>query len=293
MRGLLGFLITVQLIVGGVGAVTVDPDEEGLQTAAPSSTTSSTAAPGGPSTTAGRAAATTVPKAAATTTTAAPPTLKPTPSGKYNYRLQTTAEGKTETTKGTWAYFTAQETEGELRQLMLDTDDSDDGLIWTRVSQAWRADGLYLRSFREDASDGDKNECNFEPDLLLVPSPVVVGRKWTSTTACPGYDPPLRMEATSSVLRTDQVSVGGKKVAVYVIETRARVPVEGAEGRLHTVAYFNVDLGFNVREETTYSSDVPGSGTEKDVYELLSLTPEPMDKATTTTSTTTTTTTAP
>lgn len=289
MRGLLGFLVTVQLIVGGVGAVTVGPDEEDVQTTALSSTTSSTAAEASP-TTAARATPT-APKAAATTTTAAPPTLKPTPSGKYGYRRQSTAEGRTETTKGTWAYFTAQETDGELRQLMLDSDDHNDGLFWTRVSQAWRADGLYLRSFREDGSDGDNNECNFEPDLLLVPSPVVVGKKWTSTTACPGYDPPLRMESTSSVLRTDQASVGGKKVAVYVIETRARVPVEGAEGRLHTVAYFNVDLGFNVREETTYSSDVPGSGAEKEVYELLSLTPEPMDKATTTTSTTSTTTT--
>ena len=283
MRGLLRFLIVVQLVAGATLAATMEPEEEGVQTAA-STSTSTTAAPAAP-TTAARSVATTAATSTTTKppppppTTVAPPKLKPTPSGKYAYQVQTTADGKTETTKGTWAYFTPQETDGETRQLLLDsTEDDGDGLFWTRVSLAWRADGQYLRSFREDGTDGSTNECNFEPDQLLVPSPVVVGKQWTTTTACPGYDPPLRMEATSKVLRTDQVAVGGKRVGVYVIETRAVVPVDDAEGRLHTIAYFNLDLGLNVREETTYSFSTPGVGTEKETYELLSLTPAPMDK---------------
>jgi len=282
MRGLLRFLIVVQLVAGVTLAVTMEPEPEAADVQTAGSTTSSTAAPAA-TTTAVRAVATTAPKPTITTTTA-PPRLKPTPSGKYAYRLQTTAEGKTKTTKGTWAYFSARETDGELRQMMLDsTEDDSDGLIWTRVTHAWRPDGLYLQSFREEGTDGTNNECDVEPDLLVAPSPLVVGKKWTSTTACPGYDPPLQFEATSAVLRTDQIAVGGKRVAVYVIETRGRVPVDGAEARFHDIAYFNVDLGFSVRDETTYSSDVPGSGSEKETYELLSLTPTPMDKTTTTT----------
>lgn len=279
MLGLLRLLIAVQLVAGVALAATVEPEKTGVETTASTTTTSAppgsgattTAAPAAASsTTAARGGATTTTAAPkATTTTAAAPTLKPVPAGKYAYRLHETVDGETETHNGTWSYFTARQTDGELRQLLVDENESVEGAM-TRVSIAWRNDGRYTRSFEEEGEDY-KDTCNFEPDVLEAPSPMVVGKQWTTKTACPEYDPPLNMEGTSKVVRTDRVSIGGKPLAVYVIELRGRVPVGDVVGEFHTVAWFSVDLGFAVREETTFSVD--GEGSDKDVYELVSTTP--------------------
>lgn len=268
MLGLLRLLVAVQLVTGVGMAVTVEPEETGVETAASSTTTipTTTTAP------AARAVTTTSTTRQATTTTApAPPTLKPVPAGTYAYRLHETVDGQTETHNGTWSYFTARQTDGELRQLLVDQNESDTGM--TRVSIAWRSDGRYTRSFEERGIDHE-NDCNFEPDVLEAPSPMVVGKQWATKTTCPEYDPPLNLEGTSKVVRTDRVSIGGKPVAAYVIEGRGRVPVGDVVGEFHTLAWFSVELGFAVREETTFSVD--GEGSDKDVYELVSVTPTPL-----------------
>ena len=284
MPALLWVVIAVQLVAGVALAATVDPDETGVETGASNTTTTTTAAPGpgatttaapaaGSSTTARGGAATTV-----TTTTTAPkataaavPTLKPVTAGKYAYRLHKAVDGETDTYEGSWSYFTARQTDGELRQLLVDQNEADEGM--TRVSLAWRSDGRYTRSFEEEGEDY-KDTCNLEPDILEAPSPIVVGKQWTTKTACPEYDPPLNMEGTSKVVRTDRIAIGGKPLAVYVIEVKGRVPVGDMVGEFHTLAWFSVDLGFAVREESTFSVD--GEGSDKDVYELVSTTPTPL-----------------
>lgn len=264
MIGLLQLLIVVQLVAGAALATTIEPEESVVDTAA-STTSTSAAAPAQASTP--TTTATTAAKA--TTTTAAAPTLKPVAAGKYAYRLHETVDGETDTYDGSWSYFTARQTDGELHQLLVDENESDEGGV-TRVSLAWRGDGRYTRSFEEEGEDY-KDTCNFEPDVLEAPSPMVVGKQWTTKTACPEYDPPLHMEGTSKVVRTDRVTIGGKPLPVYVIELRGRVPVGDVVGEFRTVAWFSVDLGFAVREETTFTVD--GEGSDKDVYELVSVTP--------------------
>lgn len=265
MLGMLRLLIVVQLVAGAALVTTIEPEETGVETAASTTTTAGAPAPSPaptPTTT-----ATTAPKA--TTTTAAAPTLKPVPAGKYAYRLHETADGETNTYKGTWSYFAARQTDGELRQLLVDENESVEGAT-TTVSLAWRSDGRYTRSFEEKSEEYEAS-CNFEPDVLEAPSPMVVGKQWTTKTACPDHEPPLNLEGTSKVVRADRITIGGKPLAVYVIEVRGRVVVEGVVAELHSVAWFSVDLGFAVREETTYSVD--GEGSDKDVLELVSTTP--------------------
>lgn len=279
MLGLLRFLVAVELVAGVTLAVTVDRDEARVATSDTPSTTvptpSATASTVPTTTTAQRPAPTT------TTTAAPPPSLKPTPSGEYRYRLRTTVDGQTETTDGRWAYFSAREFEGELTQVLLDMPENRDfDHIWTRVSRAWRDDGLYVRSMHEYYMEEDDEECHLEPDLLVAPSPVVVGVTWRSTTSCATYGTSVRFDVTSTVVRMDHVSVGGTRVAVYVIETRGAMTVEDVQADVYSVGYFNVDLGFNVREELTYQSEgVVGQET----YELLSLTPTPLQRTTSTT----------
>ncbi|HEX9969314.1 MAG TPA: hypothetical protein VGB03_04175, partial [Acidimicrobiales bacterium] len=216
MRGLFR-LIVVQLVAGLVLAATVDPKPEGVQTTAPTSTSSPATA--APSTTApAKAATTTAAPKPATPATTAPAVLKNKPAGEYAYRLRVTEDGATKDYAGTLAFFTARETDGELRQLVI--DDNDHAEYSTRAAFAWRADGLYLRS-TEDYGIDHEEKCDFEPDVLQYPSPMMVGKQWTVSSGCDS----LRFEIVSRVVRTDTVTVGGRKVAVYVIDNQGRVPV--------------------------------------------------------------------
>lgn len=278
MRRVLRLIVVVQLIAGVVLAATVEPDEDGVQTTASTATSSSTTTASATTAPAQAAPTTAAPTTAApakptTTTTTAPPVLKNKPAGEYAYRLRVTEDGTTKNYAGTLAYFTARETDGEVRQLVIDDNEHDS--FSTRTTYAWRPDGVYVLSTHEDGIDHDER-CDFEPDLLVYPSPMVVGKQWTLSSACA----PVRVEATSRVVRMETVSVGGRRVAVHVVETQGRVSGEGAEAGFHSVDWFSVEHGLSVREETTYTAP---QGEYKEANELLSLDPKPIGNNTTTT----------
>lgn len=259
----LRFLIVAQLAAASVAAFTVDEDDKGASVATDATTT--TTAGGAKTTTTAKGAATTTTsttaKSAATTTptTAKPagPVLKPAAAGQYDYRIQYIDDEDTEETTGGFSRGNAREVEGEIRQTELEVD----GETTTTTSYAWRADGLYLRSSTEDGAT-----CNIEPDLLLAPSPLTVGREWRIDSSCTTEGETLRVQGTSRVARTERITVAGQSIEVHVIETEAMVD-EG--GSFRSKEYFSLAHGLVVRDDTTYDD-----GT-REVTELLNVVPKP------------------
>lgn len=210
-------------------------------TAAPTRTTTRTTAATGPSTT--------------TTTRPASQGLTPAKAGSYDYRTTYTDAEDSETTTGNFSLGTAKEQDGEVRQVELD----DDGETTTTTSYAWRADGLWIRTITSDGST-----CNFEPDLLLVPSPPTVGRSWRIDTSCTEDGETISLTGTSRTARNDRIAVAGRQVDVVVIETTVNTDEGDITGRL----FFSVAHGLVVRDETTYDD---GSS---EVRELLNVDPK-------------------
>lgn len=246
--GFLRFLVVVQLLAAAAGLAVVDEDEQGQPAAVEAPTTTSQPTTAARPVTTARPTSTVRPTT--TTTTRPAPVLKPAANGHYDYRETITGPGGTQESTDSYALTTARETEGELRQSMLDVDVE----ATTVTTYAWRTTGLFLMSTRED--DG---RCDFEPDILLVPSPLTVGRQWTVDSSCT-TDQNVHLKATSHVVRTDRVTVAGRRIDVHVIETK------GEDFR--SLQFFALAHGLVVREETTYQD-----GTSE-VIELLNVDPK-------------------
>lgn len=266
----LWIVVVAQLAVGIVGLATVDPDDDAARIDTTASTTTTTAAgagsagpatttkPGRPTTTGAQPTTTAGPTT--TATAAAQPagkSLTPARAGVYEYRNRYTDDEGTEETKGRYSYSAAREEGGEVRQTVTEVEDE----VTTTLSFAWRADGLYLRAANEDGEG-----CNMEPDVLLVPSALTIGRQWKIDSSCTVAGEPIRLQATSRLARTERITVAGRQVDTYVIETKIAEDEEN-EG-LTSLQFFSPERGLVVRDDTTYDD-----GTTE-TEELLNLDPK-------------------
>jgi hypothetical protein len=211
---------------------------------------------------------TTTVKPPATTTTKAPrpPALKPAASGRCAYRTTATDEEGTHTSSGNIAYSEPKDDGDGLRQIEIALGDG----YTTRTIYGWRPDGLHLRSAFEGETGGEGYHCDYEPDVLPAPSPLVVGKTWAIASTCLGAKGRAagdRLDATAKVARTDRVPVAGAQVAVHVIETSGKRVVNGVPVEFRSTQYFSLDRGLVVREETSF-----GDGS-RETTELTDLDP--------------------
>lgn len=253
----LWIVVASQLAVGVVGLSTVDSDDDAARIDATATTATTAAAkPGsaGPTSTAKPGGPTTTATAAARP---AGKSLTPAKAGVYEFRNRYTDDEGTEETKGRYTYSAAREEGGDLRQTVVEVEDD----VTTTFSFAWRADGLYIRAVDEEGEG-----CNMEPDVLLVPSPLTVGRQWKIDSSCTVAGETVRLQATSRVVRTERITVAGRQVDTYLVETKIAEDEE-TEG-LTSLQFFSPELGLVVREDTTYDD-----GT-KETDELLNLDPK-------------------
>ncbi|MDQ3758126.1 MAG: hypothetical protein M3394_09795, partial [Actinomycetota bacterium] len=176
-------------------------------------------------------------------------------AGTYEYRSTYTDDEGSETGTGRFTLESAKQQDGETRQTEVDVEDD----VTTTTGYAWRSDGLYIRTITNDGAT-----CDFEPDIMAVPSPPTAGRTWRTDTACTEEGETIRLTGTSRTVRTERMAVGGRQVEVVVIETT--LSAEGTE--FSGKQFFAPAHGIVVRDETTHDD---GSS---EVREVLNVDPK-------------------
>lgn len=103
--------------------------------------------------------------------------------------------------------------------------------------RSWRADGMYVTSEAAETKDQDQGggggggggglngQCDWQPDIRQLAFPLKVGSSWTWDSKCESKSEDgeyrRRSQGTAKVTGTRTASVGGRDVAVFVIEVKS------------------------------------------------------------------------
>lgn len=167
-------------------------------TAAPAGGTAATAAPAAP---------------LSTKAPGAPAPAKATAPGQYAYRSSgTVTVGATPQSADGTQTLTVSALKDGVQHSTLHSDDSGD----TEEDVVVRDTGSYAASLKLTSPAFTKE---FRPatPVLLVPDPAAVGRTWS--WALTSTDGKTRASATNSLVRTETLTIGGKKVPTVVLQT--------------------------------------------------------------------------
>jgi hypothetical protein len=282
VRALAG-VAALMLVVGLIGALTVDSGDATnvsagrratTTTAGASPTTVATAPPAATATTKGGATATT-PKASGTPSTVAgrvpdPGATKPPRPGTYTYK--TSGESSAEVTDK----IEAEPDQGGAARRKDTTTDAQGNTVTSE--EAWAADSVKILSTRI-VSPYLTIDCTWQPPILVAQLPLAAGTSWSSDSTCTA----TIQGAQATIRRIDNYKVTGKvmekvgavSVPVWVIEststTTARHPFFSQDESDHGVLHFSPPHGlvtYQKSEATTGSSTVTSERT------LLSVTPK-------------------
>ncbi|MCW2777070.1 MAG: hypothetical protein JWN17_795, partial [Frankiales bacterium] len=201
----------------------------GASSAAPSTVPSAATTSGAPASakqtpSAGAAPSADAPSASARSAAPALPTSRPaartagspslaTRAGRYTYDAKgtVTAGGAPHDASGT-ATLTVDEPVGDTQSTVLEGDQGR-----TETDTQLKSTGRYVTRLLLTTPAFSK-EFRPVPAALLLPEPATVGRSWSwSGTSTDGK---TRVTATSRVLRSETVTVGGTSVPTRVVETR-------------------------------------------------------------------------
>jgi hypothetical protein len=98
--------------------------------------------------------------------------------------------------------------------------------------RSWRADGMYVTSESTEAEGqgeggggGFSGKCDWQPDIRQLAFPLKVGASWSWDSKCEAKSDKgeyrRRSQGTAKVTGTRVASVGGRDVAVFVIEVKS------------------------------------------------------------------------
>lgn len=285
------------LLLGLIGAVTVNDDEDTLDTTASTTTTiggpgaslapvpGASVPPGAPAPTAPGPVPSTTQSAPATTApqpaAERPGELAPTRAGLYRYK--TTQNGK-ESRAELRVTEESGGSAGEQRQLHRKSADGNT----TESSVAWRSNGLFERSRTFPGGDGETGApCDWEPDVMLAPRPLRADSTWSWESRCrsrvQGQEADFRFTGQARVTEAVRATVGGRQVSAWRIQSTAKIEITGSyQGQPFTVV---VDItsddqlapqqGIVVRSDSTSKVTGPGSPPQEErvLEELQNLDP--------------------
>lgn len=266
------------LVVGLIGAFTIDPDDETVSATSDTSTTTSTVVSESTTTTVsaagGNPSETTV--AAATSSTARPtpaanvpdpgPT-KPPAAGTYMYVLNNSADPSLNgDTERKVEELPAEGGATRRRQTQKDAQGNT-----SADDVTWAADAIRVTMSRISSSSGGTIECTWQPPLLMAQLPLSIGKTWktdsTCTTTVAGSQVTIRRVADTKVTGKALDDVGGEKVAAWVIESTSTTTVRSAFYNEDTKATSNVHFAAP-RGLITIETGTIESGPRKGTYEL-------------------------
>ena len=110
------------------------------------------------------------------------------------------------------------------------------------------------------AGQRQSSEVEFSPAQLRIRGPLVVGASWSST----GGDAERTEAARSSVLRREQVTVGGRAVDTYVVQTRITISGDESGSRVQTW-WWAPELALPVRVDEQIDAQRSGGAYRSDV----------------------------
>jgi hypothetical protein len=142
-----------------------------------------------------------------------PAAMRATAPGHYSYTStgEVTFGATAQSASGTQT-LTISPLKGGLQRSLLHSDDSGD----TEQDVVVRDSGSYGVSLKL-TSPAFTKEFRPSPPVLLVPDPAAIGRSWSwSATSTDGA---THLSATNKLLRDETLTIGGAKVATFVLQT--------------------------------------------------------------------------
>lgn len=210
--------------------------------------------------------------------------------GKYRYRTTSTnTEGEKQTRESGVTIEDGSKTPQALRQIIkpeTTQEQRESGFGGFQQEIEWRADGLYEIGNKGTTPQGETG-CNWDPPRLSLRLPLKVGLEWKSDSSCTstvtyqGQQQTFKNHTVTSskVTGTQQVTVAGQTIEVFVIEERSTAKTEGsgfsnsAEGT--GTRLFSAKHGLDVKWSGKSTSDFRGQKREFSTErEILNLDPE-------------------
>ncbi|HUQ40340.1 MAG TPA: hypothetical protein VM030_09305 [Acidimicrobiales bacterium] len=299
----LAALSALLLLVGVIGAATIDESDDAQTVATADLTTTTTVAGDGgqglgapvdspssvPAATQPSAGApvTTVPPRQAGTTTTKPAAATGDPGqpvspklGTYRYRTTSGDETKETTVK---IAKDPEQAAGEDRFVVRVGEGGREQSVYT----ARRSDGIYVRKMTFPSPSGGSVDCDWEPDLLEMKFPLKAGAAWRAESTCNttfnGEKATFHMVENTKVVGPQRAKIGGQEIDVWGMESTSTMTVDTTyQGRPFHLVYdtkgtsqYSARHGVNVKSDT--QNTISGFGGEQKSQtqrELLSLTPQ-------------------
>jgi hypothetical protein len=263
----------VALLAGACGG----SKQAATQTAS-SSSPGSTQGPGAASASPGKSSAgsktTASPAAAIPTpapaTGAVAATASPPQTGTYTYKV--TFNGNTSTRKTTIT------SEGGSSSGAKQAETATAGNASATQHVVWTSGGKYLAD-TVSTQGSNRFDCDWKPDMIEYQFPMRTGAHWTQTTSCTvtfgATKVTSQVHNDATVRGNGQVTIGGRTVKVWVIETK--ITTKSSDGTHTTTAQatrttqFSPEVGLAVRyTETGKTSTGPATAT----FELQNIKPQ-------------------
>jgi hypothetical protein len=112
--------------------------------------------------------------------------------------------------------------------------------------------------------------CDWNPDVLVYPGDLSVGKTWSTKTSCAVAGRKINFESAGKVLGRKQVTIGGTAVTTWAMETRVTVNAQGENGQATQLAYFDPARGIDLYQKNTVTS---GNESQTVEVRLANLTP--------------------
>lgn len=107
---------------------------------------------------------------------------------------------------------------------------------------AWRPDGIYLLSFATRVPDGPEATCVDSPAALYLKLPLRGGDSWTGRSSCVYASSTIVTQSTGRVLGTAWQSVGGSRVATYVVQVTSALVASGSRSQFNATSTATLDF---------------------------------------------------
>ena len=122
-----------------------------------------------------------------------------------------------------------------------------------------QADGLHMTSLVDFFSSGERRPCTLLGPLLLIPSPLEPGKRWTAHLSCPTGDlagDNSSISISSRVVGQQTIAIGGRSIEVVRIEADSSSSSRLGATHGHHVNYVYPGIGLFVEQVTDGSGVV-------------------------------------